>query len=353
MKKSVLALSLVGSVVVGVGGVILAPHFRTTTPPPALPLVAPPTPKNALLPTRPLEAPEGFRRWDNQAKPQRPEAPFKLTASDGTGLVLAKLDARAVVDGPLAFTELRMTFDNPENRILEGRFQITLPSGASVSRFAMKIGNEWQEGEVVEKKQARRAYEDFLHRRQDPALLEQAAGNEFTARVFPIPAGGRKEIILSYSHEIRDDYKLPLRGLTAGAIDVRATTIAPGKQIEVLAERHLASEQARTPSEDFVLTLDPKRSHVGGLRSGNLVIARVFPEVDSAPDTLGDTLILVDTSASRGLGFDEQVDFVSRLVSSIASSYGHDTRVSVTCFDQSVRGMYEGQAGDFGADALA
>ncbi|HMV35929.1 MAG TPA: hypothetical protein PKD60_08555, partial [Turneriella sp.] len=49
---------------------------------------------------------------------------------------------------------------------------------------------------------ARRAYEDFLHRRQDPALLEQSGGNEFTARVFPIPAKGMKELVLSYSHEL-------------------------------------------------------------------------------------------------------------------------------------------------------
>ena len=41
---------------------------------------------------------------------------------------------------------------------------------AAISRFAMKIGDRWQEGEVVERQAARVAYEDFLHRRQDPAL---------------------------------------------------------------------------------------------------------------------------------------------------------------------------------------
>src|SRR3954449_7776092 len=138
MQKSVVAVALVGSI--AVGGALAARHFTGKTPPAPVPVaqVSAPAPKNALVPTRALEAPEGFRHWDNEAKPVRPEAPFKLTASDGTGLVLAKLDARAVVDGPLAFTELRMVFDNPENRILEGRFQITLPSGATVSRFAMK-----------------------------------------------------------------------------------------------------------------------------------------------------------------------------------------------------------------------
>ena len=69
----------------------------------------------------------------------------------------------------------------------------------------------------LERQRARQVYEDFLHLRQDPALLEQEAGNEFSARVFPIPARGRKELIVSYSHALPragEPYVLPLRGLS-------------------------------------------------------------------------------------------------------------------------------------------
>src|SRR5689334_2958591 len=144
-----------------------------------------------------------------------PPPPLRLTASDGTGLELLELTGRAVIEEPLAFTELHLIFQNPEDRIIEGNFTITLPEGASVSRFAMKLDDAWQEGEVVEKQRAREAYEDFLHRRQDPALLEQAAGNEFSARVFPIPARGTKELLISYSQEIPAPatYSLLLGGL--------------------------------------------------------------------------------------------------------------------------------------------
>ncbi len=127
------------------------------------------------------------------------EAPMQLTGSDGSGLQLAVLDAKSVLDGPLALTELRLTFHNPQPRQREGRFQITLPTGAAISRFAMRSGNQWQEGEIVEKKQAERIYEDYLHRRQDPAILQQEAGNVFQARVFPIEASADKELIVSYS----------------------------------------------------------------------------------------------------------------------------------------------------------
>ena len=168
--------------------------------------------KTIVAPERKLRA-SSFEIQESSELPPTPEPPpsspevpaelpLSLTASDGTGLALRSLTARAVVEAPLAFTELFLTFENPENRVLEGRFRITLPPGATVSRFAMKIGQHWQEGEVVERQAARQAYEDFLHRRQDPALLEQEAGNSFSARVFPIPARGKKELILSYSQAL-------------------------------------------------------------------------------------------------------------------------------------------------------
>src|SRR5678816_2207303 len=40
--------------------------------------------------------------------------PWTLTASDGSGLMLTRVDAKAVFEGPLAFTELHLYFHNPE-----------------------------------------------------------------------------------------------------------------------------------------------------------------------------------------------------------------------------------------------
>jgi hypothetical protein len=140
--------------------------------------------------------------------------PWSLTASDGSGLLLSRVDARAVFEGPLAFTELHLYFHNSENRRREGTFQITLPQNAAVSRFAMENDGQWMEAEVVEKTLARRAYDDFLHRRQDPALLEKAEGNQFTAKVFPIAPNADKHIVISFSQALPGaQYVLPLRGL--------------------------------------------------------------------------------------------------------------------------------------------
>ena len=111
--------------------------------------------------------------------------PISLTTSDGQ-LDLVKMTSISSVSYPLSLTELRLTFRNPKDKVIEGRFQVVLPSGASVARFAMAIGNEWREGEVVERKFARKVYENFLLKKQDPALLELSAGNLFSARIFPV-----------------------------------------------------------------------------------------------------------------------------------------------------------------------
>src|SRR5690606_18221126 len=87
--------------------------------------------------------------------------PFSLTSTDGVGLKIAQVSATTVIEDPVAVTELKLTFENPEARTLEGRFAFTIPQGASLSRFGMRIHGAWMEGEVVEKQQARVTYEEF------------------------------------------------------------------------------------------------------------------------------------------------------------------------------------------------
>ena len=296
-------------------------------------------------------APDGARSSVPFAFPDLPAAkpppvpPMSLTASDGSGLHLMALNARAVIEGPLSFTEIHLTFDNPEDRVIEGNFSITLPAGASVGRFAMKLGDGWQEGEVVEKKAAREAYEDFLHRKQDPALLEQAAGNEFSARVFPIPARGRKELILSYSQELTRDtpYTIPLRGLPElGLLDIAVMRAGDPKPMQEMQRATFV------PDADFRLDARAAIAPFGGLRSGNLVVARVHPIAGAEPDPLGATLVLLDTSASRALGFEEEITLAKRLVERIAEVAGPRTRLAVACYDQVTHLIFEGEAGAFG-----
>lgn len=343
-----------------------------TAPPAALPGKLPAAAGQSSFRFPEAEAATVARPGEPKARVPEPaaprESPLSLTASDGTGLKLVSLEARGVVEEPLAFTELQLAFENPQDRVIEGRFQITLPQGATISRFAMKQGDRWQEGEVVERQAAARAYEDFLHRRQDPALLEQQAGNEFSARVFPIPARGVKELIVSYSQElVRDDqpYRIHLRGLPElGALHIRVLLgRTPGDQGEQQAKgsslggallTHQVIEVSKrqwVPDRDF----EVQQVHAAdrlGLRNGNLVVARITPILDAQPEEVGSLFFLIDTSASRALGHAAQVELVGRLIQGLQHGAGPDTPLGVACFDQVLHPVFAGRAGDFGAAEL-
>ncbi|HVK84963.1 MAG TPA: VIT domain-containing protein, partial [Kofleriaceae bacterium] len=272
-------------------------------------------------------------------------APWSLTASDGSGLAVTRVDAKAVVQGPLAFTELHLYFANTEARVREGTFAITLPPGAAVSRFAMENDGKWMEAELVEKQLARRAYEDFLHRRQDPALMEKAEGNQFTARVFPIAAKAQKHLVISFSQELPGArYTLPLRGLPQiEHVDVQLDVTNPdGSRVaQTLSERYWR------PDRDFVSNA---AASAEALSAGNLVVAQVsaFEQAQMASDVPKAMTVLVDTSASRALGFARYAKSVRDMLATLATRYGAGLPVEVIAFDQDTQAIYSGPAGGFG-----
>jgi hypothetical protein len=276
-------------------------------------------------------------------------APLALTASDGSGLTLTGLTGRATIEGPLAFTELRLDFHNPEDRVREGTFAITLPPGATIARFAMAIGDRWQEAEVVARPLARRAYDDFLHRRQDPALLEQAAGNQFTARVFPIPAAATKHLIVAFSQPLGDrPYTLPLRGLPAiGAVDVAVDV----RGADGAVTHHRVRERAWRPDRDVVIA----GGGAAAVAAGELVVATVAVPATALPPEPAppQVLIAIDTSASRALGFAAQVGAAAALIDGLEARHGAALPLRVVAFDQEAQTIYRGPAAGFGGAQTA
>ncbi|RNC83146.1 MAG: DUF2135 domain-containing protein [Balneola sp.] len=121
---------------------------------------------------------------------------------------LESLEIEIVVIGNIARTTAKMTFYNPNDRVLEGELRFPLADNQNVYRFAMDVNGKLREGVVVEKNLGQKAFEGVVRQIIDPGLLEKTTGNNYKARVYPIPAKGRKSVLIGYEEELNT--KLPV-----------------------------------------------------------------------------------------------------------------------------------------------
>lgn len=124
-----------------------------------------------------------------------------------------KIDVKVV--GNLALTTMEMNFYNGNAQVLEGELYFPLGEGQTVSRFAMDVNGKLREGVVVEKAKGRQVFETIVRQNIDPGLLEWSKGNNFKARIYPIPAKGHKKVVIAYEQELIDGgkgflYSLPM-----------------------------------------------------------------------------------------------------------------------------------------------
>ncbi|MCK4385521.1 MAG: hypothetical protein KAW52_04580, partial [candidate division Zixibacteria bacterium] len=129
--------------------------------------------------------------------PPRPHEPFPPNLS----IKYHHVDIS--IDNQIAQTRVDQVFINNFHRDIEGTYIFPIPGDASISKFSMFIGGEEIKGEILDRQEARRIYEDIVRRKKDPALLEYFKDGMFKARVYPIPAHGETRIKLDYSEMLR------------------------------------------------------------------------------------------------------------------------------------------------------
>jgi Ca-activated chloride channel family protein len=187
----------------------------------------------------------------------------------------------------VAKTSVDQVFINHFGRDIEGTYIFPVPEGASVSDFAMFIGNERVQGEILDSREARRIYEDIVRRMRDPGLLEYMGRNLFRARVYPIPANGEKRVQISYTEILKAEnglvkYLYPLNTekfsrdpLTDVSISVRVESRVP--IVNIYSPSHRASVRkdgeglARVgyedkdvrPDKDFLLYYSLSKDDIG------------------------------------------------------------------------------------------
>ena len=205
-----------------------------------------------------------------------------LIAVDPNGqkgrLSLRQYNVDVYIENGVARTTIDQTFFNHYPWNTEGTFYFPLPPDASVSRLAMYVFGELNEGGMVTRERGQQIYTDILHQRRDPALLEMMEGNMFKMRIFPLEGRHEKRIFLSYTQNLEElygsaKYWFPMDHTSdeAGKLTLKvhikdgATKFSPQSsthEMQVTTEGDdlvlKYSADKVKPDQDFLLSLLPK-----------------------------------------------------------------------------------------------
>jgi Ca-activated chloride channel family protein len=113
-----------------------------------------------------------------------------------------------------ATTTIELQLRNTSNRREEAELIFPVPDGAVVRGFAYDGPGGQITAQVLPKDEAKRIYQQLVSKIRDPALVEFVGYNLIRSSVFPVEAGGKQKVRLTYEHLLevdgnRMDYVLP------------------------------------------------------------------------------------------------------------------------------------------------
>jgi Ca-activated chloride channel family protein len=159
----------------------------------------------------------------------------------------------------VATTTMDVALANPTNRIQEAEMLIPVPEGAVVRSFTFEGSSKEPTAKLLPKAEAQSIYRSIVAKLRDPALLEFAGYSVIRSSVFPISAGGKQRVRITYEHVLkadgnRIDYVLPRsESFEASAIpwtiSLRITASSPISAVyspsHQVSVEHSGNQQAR------------------------------------------------------------------------------------------------------------
>lgn len=203
----------------------------------------------------------------------------RLDAIDGDGnvigpFVLLHTDVDVDVTNRFARVTLKQKYYNPHPDKIEAVYTFPMSHRATVDRMRMIIGDRVVEGEVRERQEARRIYEQARDTGRVASLLEQERPNIFTQSVANIEPGVRIDVEISYVETVQErdgDFRFEFP-MTVAPRYIPGGCIAPiDDDVLFRPVRHDRKAQERNPRlPDY---LDPRRGLVL-LSPGKVLSAR-------------------------------------------------------------------------------
>ncbi len=123
---------------------------------------------------------------------------------DGRKFTQMALDTKVQMNitGVMNRVKVSQTFTNPSNEWAEGTYIFPLPTNSAVDHLTMHIGNRVIEGQIKERKEAKKIYNKAKQAGKKASLIEQQRPNIFTTAVANIGPGESITIDIEYQQAV-------------------------------------------------------------------------------------------------------------------------------------------------------
>ncbi len=166
------------------------------------------------------------------------------------------------IEDRIAVTRVDQVFKNDLDMDLEATYIFPLPEDSVISDFALWVNGEKVSGEILDKDEARKVYEDIVRKMKDPGLLEYVGRNMFRARVYPVPGRGKTRMELVYGQTLTYDagvieYVYPL--------NTERFSPKPLEEVTISAELHskIPIKSIYSPSHDVDISSETYEAKIG------------------------------------------------------------------------------------------
>jgi len=121
-------------------------------------------------------------------------------------------DVDMQISGLVARVSIRQEFRNEGSEWVEGVYVFPLPDRAAVDQMRLHIGDRFIEGEIREKEQARKEYEEAKRSGKKTSLVQQQRANLFTTSVANVAPGELVVVEIEYLEDLRyEDGRFSIR----------------------------------------------------------------------------------------------------------------------------------------------
>jgi hypothetical protein len=260
------------------------------------------------------------------------------------------------IDNRYAVTEHRQIVRNAIAGQSEGQYDLFTPPGAFVTKFVYWNGDEQVKGELLERADAAKMYDQVTRQRRDPGILEEVSPGRFHYRIFPFAPEEAKRVEVRWesylpAHGRFVEYKTPVaKPNTSITIDIEGASgtnvTSETHEIEVEALPRGVRVKAiapRGPTGQFVLRYELASRGASAFVHEDVgheaYVVLDFPPIEqNGAPAAHDVTFVVDRSGS------ESADTLARTKNAVRDAIARldrkRDRVNVIAFDETTSTLY-------------